>query len=177
MSFVLYKYKGHLFWRISKIFAFIKTCIAFPFLIVLVTFFIRSRQKRNFATTAIIYTRYILVLANSRVFFSSNIGKIFCNLFDFIKTFTTPISILIRFVKLLFCKKKMCWYFPKQWIMERQFCFFEFINNSFSSWCRKTWALFSLTYIRIKIIAYFHWLPKGNNNDFHIFPDLHTVFG
>ena len=107
MSFVLYKYKGHLFWRISKIFAFIKTCIAFPFLIVLVTFFIRSRQKRNFATTAIIYTRYILViLANSHVFFSSNIGKIFCNLFDFIKTFTTPISILIRFVKLLFCKKK-----------------------------------------------------------------------
>ena len=70
MSFVLYKYKGHLFWRISKIFAFIKTCIAFPFLIVLVTFFIRSRQKRNFATTAIIYTRYILViLANSHVFF------------------------------------------------------------------------------------------------------------
>ena len=137
MSFVLYKYKGHLFWRISKIFAFIKTCIAFPFLIVLVTFFIRSRQKRNFATTAIIYTRYILViLANSHVFFfSSNIGKIFCNLFDFIKTFTTPISILIRFVKLLFCKKKCADIFQsiESWNVDFIFSRFEFINNSFSS--------------------------------------------
>ena len=136
MSFVLYKYKGHLFWRISKIFAFIKTCIAFPFLIVLVTFFIRSRQKRNFATTAIIYTRYILVLANSHVFFSSNIGKIFCNLFDFIKTFTTPIFYFDMFCEIVILYKKKCadiFQSIESWNVDFIFSRFEFINSSFSS--------------------------------------------
>ena len=68
-------------------------------------------------------------------FFSSNIGKIFCNLFDFIKTFTTPISILIRFVKLLFCKKKCADIFQsiESWNVDFIFSRFEFINNSFSS--------------------------------------------